>query len=178
MDTLPLLIDEDDAVDLFNNGNCNDTIKAYVVHYLSNNGLSNRQIRDLLGIDKVYTVTHLRRAGSLSEGELLLWMRNPKCLTLGHIRAISQLPAQKRENAIRNQLRTKHSVRQLEKLVKNVEIADINTKHYVEEMSTSIGFKVELQHNQVKGGGKLSIFYHSLDELQGIAEKLGYHTEE
>ncbi len=73
--------------------------KAYVVAFLSGEGRSNSQIREDLGIEKVYTVTHLKRAGTLSEEELTLWLRNPRKITLGHVRAVAKLPFSKREKA-------------------------------------------------------------------------------
>lgn len=74
MNNLPYLIDADEAIEYYKSkSDLTDAEKAYVVAILSQEGYSNKSIRQSLGIEKVYTVTHLKRAGaSLSESELNL----------------------------------------------------------------------------------------------------------
>lgn len=57
---LPFLADSQDALDfLHDTPDITDPQRAYVVAFLSREGWTNRQIRSHLGIDKVYTLTHL-----------------------------------------------------------------------------------------------------------------------
>ncbi|WP_423839452.1 hypothetical protein [Vibrio cholerae] len=63
MNNLPLLLDAREAIDYYHqHPGMTDAEKAYVVAFLSGEGRSNSQIREDLGIEKVYTVTHLKRA--------------------------------------------------------------------------------------------------------------------
>ena len=78
-------------------------------------------------------------------------------------------------------LNKKLSVRQTEWLVKSinrpaaptnaeVEQSTVDIRLLEDDLSKKLGAKVDLQHGAKKG--KLIIHYHSLDELDGILERI------
>ena len=101
-------------------------------------------------------------------------------LEMGHGRALLALPESDQPEAAKKVISAGLSVRKTEQLVKQLLKGpqSANTKpekntdvsHLEEELSTKIGAKVEIQHGGKKG--KLVIHYHSLDELDGILERI------
>lgn len=141
MNNLPLLLDAREAIDYYHqHPGMTDAEKAYVVAFLSGEGRSNSQIREDLGIEKVYTVTHLKRAGTLSEEELTLWLRNPRKITLGHVRAVAKLPFSKREKLLRDLLHTRTPVHKFEALDEFAETFEEPSPSASALASTSSGF--------------------------------------
>lgn len=77
---LPLLTDAEEAIDYYKSQphSPSDPITAHVIRILVQDGYKNRDIREALGIEKVYTVTHfIRVSQALTDGEMELWFNNP-----------------------------------------------------------------------------------------------------
>jgi len=104
-------------------------------------------------------------------------------IEMGHARALLGLSNARRQAEIAQQVANKGlSVRETEALVRRVEkdaaepeVAaakpDPNIKRLESDLGEKLGAKVALQHN-AKGGGKLVISYHTLEELDGILAHL------
>lgn len=181
MNHLPLLLDATEAIEFYKaNLTCTDAAKAYVVAVLTNSGLSNREIRSALNIDKVYTVTHLKRVGlALSEGELALWHKNPMRITLGHVRAIAKLPQPEREKMLRRLLARKTPVHKFEAIAQGKsEQRDADIKNYEERMSEVLGRPVKIRYNSAKQSGSLCLDFFTLEDLDGLSSALGFRLQE
>lgn len=181
MNQLPLLADVEEAIEHYRaHPYATDAEKAYVVAMLSRHGMSNAQIRHALGIPKVYTVTHLKRAGmSLSDSELLLWHRNPHRITLGHVRAIAKLPQAQKENLLRDLLLRKTPVHQFEALAQGKGMErDADVVRYESVMGEVLGRRIKIQYNQAKRSGSITLDFYTLDDLDAIAKSLGFDAEQ
>ncbi len=108
-------------------------------------------------------------------------------IEMGHARALLQLPAKDQTGAANKVVADGLSVRRTELLVKrrlagdkddnDPPKKDPDVARLEGELSTRIGAQVSIQHSVRKsrsGGkkGKLIIHYHSLDELDGIIERI------
>ena len=102
-------------------------------------------------------------------------------LEMGHARALLPLPEADQETAARRVVVGALSVRQTEALVKRMlrqepvppmRSPDANTKRLERNLSTRIGAPVSIV-NQKGGRGRIVIRYGSLDELDGILERMG-----
>ncbi|MDI1471761.1 MAG: ParB/RepB/Spo0J family partition protein [Thermodesulfovibrio sp.] len=98
-------------------------------------------------------------------------------ITMGHAKAILSIEDTQRQIEIANIVARKSlSVRQTEELVKKTDkpkrlkekLADI--EELEERLTSELGFKVKILHKGKKG--KLEIFYNSLDELDGILQRI------
>ncbi len=181
METLPEFLNHEEAVTLYKQTEeKTDAFKAHTVSYLSRKGLSNRDIRAQLEIEKVYTVTHLKRAGLLlNRDELNLWHRNPKRITLGHVRALGRFGAKRRTEALRNLLLRNTPSHQLRRLAKGApaeKSADI--KRYETLMSEVIGRPIEIQYDASKQSGSLTVKFFSLGDLDDLSTQLGFNATE
>ena len=181
MDLLPPFLNREQAVALYQQTEeKTDAFKAYTVSYLSRQGMNNREIRARLAIEKVYTVTHLKRAGLLLNcDELNLWHRNPKRITLGHVRALGRFGAERRTEALRNLLLRNTPSHQLRRLAKGApaeKSADI--KQYETLMSEVIGRPIEIQYDASKQSGELIVKFFSLGELDDLSTQLGFNAED
>ncbi|MBV7403118.1 transcriptional regulator (plasmid) [Klebsiella pneumoniae] len=180
MNNLPLLLDAREAIDYYHqHPGMTDAEKAYVVAFLSGEGGSNSQIREDLGIEKVYTVTHLKRAGTLSEEELTLWLRNPRKITLGHVRAVAKLPFSKREKLLRDLLHTRTPVHKFEAIAKGKEVdRDADIKRLETLMSDATGRPIKVRYNPAKRSGELTLGFFTLDDLDDVCKALGFDPSE
>lgn len=194
MESLPLILDTDEAIDYFNqHPNCTDAIKAYIVAFLFSEGLENADIRTALNIEKIYLVSHLKRAGNLlSEEELELWHNNPIAITLGHVRAIAKLPYKKRDELLRDLLtgknknddkRNSKSVARYESIARSLLKGeaiekDVDIKRYEELMQGVTGRVTKIRFNHAKQSGTISLDFFSLDSLDDIAKALGFNAED
>lgn len=98
-------------------------------------------------------------------------------ITMGHAKAILSVEDSQKQIEIANMVVKKSlSVRQTEELVKKLdkqkpikkiipEIIDLEDK-----LTSELGYKVKILHKGKKG--KLQIFYNSLDELDGILQRI------
>lgn len=181
MESLPLILDTDEAIDYFHqHPDCTDAIKSYIVAFLYGEGFQNAGIRTALNIDKVYLVTHLKRAGTLlSETELELWHNNSKAITLGHVRAIARLPRTERETLLRGLLTSRTPVSKFESLGKGEDSKkDVNIKRYEELMQNVTGRITKIRFNNAKQSGSITLDFFSLDALDDISKALGFNAED
>ncbi|WP_444928304.1 transcriptional regulator (plasmid) [Microbulbifer sp. TRSA002] len=181
MSNLPYLIDAEEAIEYYKGkSNLTDAEKAYIVAILTKEGLSNKDIRRSLGIDKVYTVTHLKRVGtSLTDAELNLWHKNPSRITLGHTRAIARLPAQKREELLRGLLTKRTPVHKFESIAKGKEEdRDSDIKRHERIMGEVLGRQVRIRFNPTKLSGSLTLDFFGLDDFEHISRCLGFKADD
>lgn len=181
MECLPLILDADEAIEYFHqHPDSTDAVKSYIVAFLYSEGFQNAAIRAALNIDKVYLVTHLKRAGTLlSETELELWHNNSTAITLGHVRAIARLPRTEREALLRKLLINRTPVSKFEALAKGKDDKkDVNIKRYEELMQTVTGRVTKIRFNHVKQSGTISLDFFSLDALDDISKALGFNAED
>ena len=125
------------------------------------------------------TITNLLRLNNLSYPiqELL----ESGKIEMGHARALLSVKAQAQQVIADEIIRHKLSVREAEKLISNLGETsktkrtpikkDPNTAKLEKEISESLGAQVDIKHNK-KGAGKLTVKFNTLNELQGILEKI------
>jgi ParB family chromosome partitioning protein len=114
----------------------------------------------------------------LELGEAAKALVQQGALEMGHARALLALGDTRVQAEIAAQVvKRRLSVRATESLVKNTlagpkkssagKVVDPNIRQLQDDLASLLGARVSLQHS-AKGGGKLVIGYHSLDELEGI----------
>lgn len=181
MSRLPYLFDSQDAITYYRETpSMTDAARAYVVRTLALDGYTNSRIRETLGIEKVYTVTHLKRTGcALTEDQLRLWDKNSATITLGHVRAIAKLPSQRIEEILRKVISHKLSVRHVIDLAKGKDVEPTNDiKAFQEEVSEAIGRPVKVRYSESTCCGSIVLDFYGLDDLDNITKALGYTREE
>jgi ParB family chromosome partitioning protein len=181
--SLPLLIDAEEAIEHYNaraGQGLTDAERAYVVSVMTRDGYSNARIRKALGIQKVYVVTHLKRAGMrLEEDELRLWFRNPSRITLGHVRAIAKLPYSRREPLLRSLLSKRIPVSELEALARGEHRQeDVDIAAFEQRVGEVIGRPLTISYNKAKRSGKVTASFFGLDDLDRLLGGLGYRGED
>jgi ParB family chromosome partitioning protein len=106
-------------------------------------------------------------------------------LEMGHARALLALQARKQQTEVARLVAKKGlSVRETEALVRRLTshaeaksgdgaraVVDPNIRKLQDDLTDRLGAKVTLQHN-ARGSGQLIVSYHSLDELDGILERI------
>ncbi len=106
-------------------------------------------------------------------------------LEMGHARALLGLATRKQQIEVGRLVAKKGlSVRETEALVRRLlahaesasdggerPVVDPNIRKLQDDLTDRLGAKVTLQHN-ARGGGRLIVSYHSLDELDGILERI------
>ncbi|WP_171013597.1 ParB/RepB/Spo0J family partition protein [Chitinivorax sp. B] len=101
-------------------------------------------------------------------------------LDMGHARALLSLPIMQQIDVARQIAEKGMSVRDTERLVQHLlepiaerekPIADPDVLRLEEEISERIGTKVRIQSGR-RGAGKITIEYGSLDQLDGLLERL------
>lgn len=101
-------------------------------------------------------------------------------IEMGHARALLALDKKHQFKAAQQVIKKGMSVRATEAMVKNfdeekpataVKHVDKDIVRLEEELTEKICSKVNIQHSS-KGKGKLVIHYHSVDELEGILERI------
>jgi ParB family chromosome partitioning protein len=182
MDILPELTSVEDALLYWRDEQpAQVAIAAYVAGYLKSQGISNEDSRELMGVKQTYTMTHYRRVGTkLSRTCIELWLNNPQRIGLGHVRAISAMPEDKREDVIRSLLaNSKIAVRDLERIAKGKEPAkDVDIARLEQAMGESIGYPIRVKWSRGERKGLLSVEFYSLDDLDALGRKLGYKGRE
>ena len=144
--------------------------------------LTHQQIADAVSKSRA-TVTNLLRLNELNQEakELLLQHK----IEMGHARAILSLD-QGQQGEMANRIVTKNlNVRETEALVrKHQEEAsskpqqqakmtlDPDIASLQERLTLSIGAQAQIKHSE-KGSGKLIISYDTLEQLEGVLERLG-----
>lgn len=140
-------------------------------------GLTHSQIAEAVGKSRA-TVTNLLRLMTLNS-DVKTRLENSE-LDMGHARALLALDGTAQSAAARQVAEQKLSVRATEQLVKRLlspepvapkPQADPNVVRLQQELTDKLGAKVRLQCSDV-GRGKVTIDFHSLDELDGILERI------
>jgi len=178
MHKLPLLIDADEAISFYKDQtSLSSCVSAYVVGILANEGWPNSKIRSSLDIEKVYTVTHLKRVGTaLSILEFDLWYANQNRITLGHLRAIAKMPGAKREALMRDLLVKRISVHDFEDLAKGKKLEQsVDVKRFERLMSEKIGRDLNLIFDTKKHNGSITLHFSNLGDLDTITSALGFN---
>jgi len=160
--------------------------KAYQ-SYLSNFSLTQAEAAQRLGEDRSVIANYLRLLDLPNEIKQMLAQRQ---LTMGHARAIIAMPTDDLRRKLANRaMAGRLSVREVERLVrkyltgtgqtrttalaKPAHILDLESK-----LCTQLGTKVTIETRKNGQRGKIIIEFHSLDEFDRIAEKVGLETIE
>ncbi|NKB76363.1 MAG: ParB/RepB/Spo0J family partition protein [Gammaproteobacteria bacterium] len=144
-------------------------------------GLTHQEIAEAVGRSRT-AVSNLIRLLSLHP--MVQKQLESGELEMGHARALLALPETIQVEAGHKVISGGLSVRKTEQLVKAMLAADADDTgsdeqhtesnadilRLEDDISTRLGAKVEIQHRKKKG--KLVIHYHSLDELDGILERI------
>tara|TARA_S200000501_G_scaffold162415_1_gene153077 strand:+ start:7649 stop:8572 length:924 start_codon:yes stop_codon:yes gene_type:complete len=139
--------------------------------------LTHQQVADIVGKSRVTVSNMLRLMNLVDEVKRLLEHGD---IEMGHARALLGLVGEQQLNAAKEVVNRSLNVRQTELLVKNynktvsgVEVVpvDPNIRALENQLGEKFGLPVSLTHNS-KGAGKLTIKYHSLDELDGILDHI------
>ena len=145
-------------------------------------GLTHQEIAQAVGRSRT-AVSNLLRLLSLDSAVQKLVETG--ALEMGHARALLSLENKDQITTAKKVVDEGLSVRRTEQLVKSVlkknalgegevdksaTAANPDIVRLEDDISTRLGAKVEIQHKNKKG--KLVIHYHSLDELDGILERL------
>jgi len=139
--------------------------------------LTHQQVADIVGKSRVAVSNMLRLMNLVDEVKRMLEHGD---IEMGHARALLGLVGEQQLTAATEVVNRSLNVRQTELLVKNynktalgVETApaDPNTRVLENQLGEKFGLPVSITHNS-KGAGKLTIKYHSLDELDGILDHI------
>jgi len=139
-------------------------------------GMTHGQAAEAVGRSRV-TVSNLLRLLELPEA--VRGMLERRELDMGHARALLGVPSPAVQLELANRIRKEGwSVRDTEKAIRklsgrsaprsaeNDSAKDPNVRRLEMELSEKLGAAVSIEHG--RGGGRLVIRYHSLDELDGI----------
>jgi ParB family chromosome partitioning protein len=144
--------------------------------------LTQQEVADAVGKSRT-TVTNLIRLLGLNEDTRTLLERGD--IEMGHARALLSLDGDEQSHAGRLVAEKGYSVRETEALVRKLlnpvpvkekPIKSRDVERLEMNLSDHIGSAVKIEYNK-KGKGKLVIAYSSLDELDGILNKMGSTTE-
>ena len=140
--------------------------------------LTQQQAADAVGRSRV-AVTNLLRLLELPEPIRRL-LENGR-IEMGHARALGTLPAPRAIALAEKAAVEQWSVRELEEAVRLAQLAPSAKKRapnadpdilaLERELSEKLGARVQIAHGR-NGRGKLTIRYHSSDELEGVLAKL------
>ncbi len=144
-------------------------------------GMSHQEIADAVGKARA-TVSNLLRLMSLSEEVKTLLDHGD--LDMGHARALLSLPPIQQSAVARQVVERGWSVRQTEQRVRELmspvparearqAVADI--EQLAQRLSERLGAAVQIDHGQ-QGKGQVTIRDHSLDELDGLLQRMGCNT--
>jgi ParB family chromosome partitioning protein len=139
--------------------------------------LTHQQVADIVGKSRVSVSNMLRLMNLVDEVKRLLEHGD---IEMGHARALLGLAGEQQLSAATEVVNRSLNVRQTELLVKNYNnpdpskdavTVDPNISALENRLAEQFGLPVNLSHNS-KGSGKLTIKYHSLDELDGILDHI------
>lgn len=146
-------------------------------------GMSHQEIADAVGKARTTVSNLLRLIGLQAEVKTLLEHGD---LDMGHARALLSLDAATQIELAREVVSRGLSVRQTEQLIRDrlnpaptkpIRVLPPDVEKLSQRLSERFGAPVQIEHND-KGKGRLTIRYHSLDELDGILAVMGQPTEE
>lgn len=137
--------------------------------------LTQQEVADAVGKSRA-TVTNLLRLINLNPDVRVMLERGD--LEMGHARALLSLSTGEQSDAAKIVVGKGFSVRQTEALVRRLlsedkdakkpqSVADPDIRSLEQSLSETLGAQVQIQHTS-KGGGKVTLKYNSLDELDGI----------
>jgi ParB family transcriptional regulator, chromosome partitioning protein len=142
--------------------------------------LTHQQAADAVGRSRA-AVSNLLRLLELPDGVRKLVERGS--IEMGHARALLTLPAPQAEALARQAADEQWSVREIERRVQALQraapakpvpakaSADADIAALERELGETLGARVAVQHGR-GGRGKLVIEYHSVDELDGILQRI------
>jgi ParB family chromosome partitioning protein len=125
-------------------------------------GLTHQEVSEAVGCSRT-AVSNLLRMLTLHPR--VQKMVEQEQIDMGHARALLALPEKMQPETAIKVNSGDLSVRKTEQLQGNADIL-----HLQDDISARLGAKVDIQHGVKKG--KLIIHYHSLDELDGILERI------
>ena len=135
-------------------------------------GMSHDDVSKYISKSRTH-VTNLIRLNDLSDyGKEQL---RTGTITMGHARAVLTLSPDEQSQILREAVRKNLSVRAVENLAKpnsktQSKNKDPDTAILERQLSESLGAKINIKHS--KSGGVISIKYSTMNELQGIIEKI------
>ena len=135
-------------------------------------GMSHDDVSKYISKSRTH-VTNLIRLNELSDyGKEQLSMGT---ITMGHARAVLTLSPDEQSRILREAVRKNLSVRAVENLAKPNSVTqsknkDPDTAILERQLSESLGAKINIKHSKI--GGVISIKYSTMNELQGIIEKI------
>ena len=135
-------------------------------------GMSHDDVSKYISKSRTH-VTNLIRLNDLSDyGKEQLRMG---AITMGHARAVLTLSTDEQSRILKEAVRKNLSVRAVENLSKpnsktQSKNKDPDTAILERQLSESLGAKINIKHS--KSGGVISIKYSTMNELQGIIEKI------
>ncbi len=146
---------------------------------------THQQIAQRLGKSRS-AVTNSLRLRQLAEPVAAMLLRG--ALEMGHARALLSLDAAAQIKLARTVIKKGLNVRQTEALVNRNRKSprlpggkksrvDADTRRLENNLSMTLGQPVQIRHSR-QGKGKVVIDYNSLDELDGLLEKLGCDKEQ
>ncbi len=144
--------------------------------------LTHQQAADAVGRSRA-AVSNLLRLLELPDGVRRLVERG--AIEMGHARALLTLPPAQAEALARQAADEQWSVREIERRVQQVQrgasdpkpagtaarTPDADIAALERELAETLGARVAVQHGR-GGRGKLVIAYHSVDELDGILQRI------
>lgn len=145
-------------------------------------GMSHQEIADAVGKART-TVSNLLRLIALQPEVKTLLEHGD--LDMGHARALLSLDALSQIELAREVVSRGLSVRQTEQLIRDrlnpspskpPRTLPPDVEKLSQHLSERFGAPVQIEHND-KGKGRLTIRYHSLDELDGILAVMGHSAE-
>jgi len=145
-------------------------------------GMSHQEIADAVGKARTTVSNLLRLIGLQPEVKTLLEHGD---LDMGHARALLSLDAAAQIEVSREVVSRGLSVRQTEQLIRDrqqptptkpLRVVPPDAEKLSQRLSERFGAPVQIEHND-KGKGRLTIRYHSLDELDGILAVMGQSAE-
>lgn len=156
-------------------------------NYLNTFSLTQAEAAQRLGEDRSVIANYLRL---LDLPEAIKQMLAQRQLTMGHARAILALPTDELRRKLANRaMAGRLSVREVERLVRRYltgtsrektenEQKPANIMDLERALSTQLGTKVIIETRKNGQRGKIIIEFHSLDEFDRIAEKIGLESAE
>jgi len=145
-------------------------------------GMSHQEIADAVGKARTTVSNLLRLIGLQPEVKTLLEHGD---LDMGHARALLSLDSAAQIEVAREVVSRGLSVRQTEQLIRDrqqptptkpLRVVPPDAEKLSQRLSERFGAPVQIEHND-KGKGRLTIRYHSLDELDGILAVMGQSAE-
>ncbi len=143
-------------------------------------GLTHDAIAHRIGKSRVYVSNYLRLVNLAREVQC--WLEDAH-LSLGHAKILAGLPRSTQITLARRAIRNGWSVRGLEKNARkghnhksdaSSSDTDAELRELARDLSAQLGNATNVTYQPQTGNGELRIQFHSLDEFEGLLERLGY----